>query len=366
MTTGFVLYAPNVHTGGGFVLLHSLLKAWPAMLPLTVFLDARARTRIEVPPNTAIFWVRPTLGSRLKAEFALHRVADSGCTVLCFHDLPPLLPSVAHVMVFQQNKIHFGLQTLAPFSFRTRLRLTVERCMSWMFRHRVAEYVVQTPSMRRALIRWHGTDQCGRLPLVRILPFVEATHAEPRGTTDLPDWDFVYVADGEAHKNHLNLFAAWRLLAQDGLRPSLALTLSPRDTVLKGQMRAQAAEGGLRIEDLGQLSHAAVLALYSSTRAMIFPSISESFGLPLVEATRTGLPILASEMDFVRDVCTPAQTFDPASPVSIARAVKRFLAWPEPPLQLLSPQQFWKELLQPPPVQGERVLGMVDTDDHAR
>ena len=93
------------------------------------------------------------------------------------------------------------------------------------------------------------------------------------------------------------------------------------------------------------MPHADVLVLYATAKAMIFPSTSESFGLPLVEATQLGLPILAPELDYVRDVCSPAHTFDPASPVSIARAVKRFLAVPEPVLQLRSPQDFWKELL---------------------
>ncbi|MGO7969159.1 hypothetical protein ACC720_38425, partial [Rhizobium ruizarguesonis] len=33
------------------------------------------------------------------------------------------------------------------------------------------------------------------------------------------------VASGEAHKNHINLLEAWRILAEYGHRPSLALTL---------------------------------------------------------------------------------------------------------------------------------------------
>ena len=78
---------------------------------------------------------------------------------------------------------------------------------------------------------------------------------------------------------------------------------------------------------------------------MIFPSTSESFGLPLVEAAHLGLPILAPELDYVRDVCSPVQTFDPTSPLSIARAVKRFLKVPEPELSLRSQQEFWDELL---------------------
>jgi hypothetical protein len=58
-----------------------------------------------------------------------------------------------------------------------------------------------------------------------------------------------------------------------------------------------------------------------------------------------GLPILAPELDYVRDVCVPIQTFDPHSPVSIARAVKRFLGQPDPTVELSTPAEFWHALL---------------------
>ena len=44
-------------------------------------------------------------------------------------------------------------------------------------------------------------------------------------------------------------------------------------------------------------------------------------GMSGLEAARAGLPIVAAERDYVRDIVTPAETFDPGSPVSIARAV---------------------------------------------
>ncbi len=160
------------------------------------------------------------------------------------------------------------------------------------------------------------------------------------------EWDFVYVADGEAHKNHRNLLQAWQLLAQDNLKPSLALTLSSRDAGLKQEVALATEQIGRHIRDLGQMPRAEVLGLYANARALIFPSTSESFGLPLIEASYLGLPIIASELDYVRDVCVPADTFDPHSPVSIARAVKRFLGCPEPTVILRTPAEFWAELLQ--------------------
>ncbi len=345
VTQGFVLYAPNVHTGGGFVLLRALLVTWPPTFPLTAFLDSRARDRLLLPHGVIVSWVDATVSSRLEAELRLREATSTGGSVLCFHGLPPLLPSAASVFVFLQNRLYLGQIAWSQFSLKTRLRLVFERFLGRVLRHRVVEYIVQTPSMQRAVLQWYGARAPGQPPAVRVLPFVDALQNPPEHKGRAPDWDFVYVADGEAHKNHRILLAAWQLLAQDGLHPSLALTLSPRDVTLKRELETLAIDAGLRIKDLGQMPHENVLSLYSTAKAMIFPSTSESFGLPLIEAAHMGLPILASELDYVRDVCSPVQTFDPTSPVSIARAVKRFLALPEPVLQLRSPQEFWRELL---------------------
>ena len=345
MSKSLVLYAPNVHSGGGFVLLDALMKAWQEPMPLTAFLDARARENISVPKGARVIWVAANAGSRLKAEFGLRKAAGPESVVLCFHGLPPVLPIQAYVIVFQQNRNYLGLNSLNQFALKTRLRLIFERFVSQVFRHRVAEYIVQTPSMQRAVSQWYGVRTSSQAPVIKVLPFINTLPCPIERDGLTPAWDFVYVADGEAHKNHRVLLTAWQLLAQDGLHPSLALTLSPRDTVLRKEVAALIDKAGLRIKDLGQMPHENVLSLYATAKAMIFPSTSESFGLPLIEATNAGLPILASELDYVRDVCSPVETFDPTSPVSVARAVKRFLAVPEPVLQLRSPHDFLCELL---------------------
>lgn len=339
-----VLYAPNVHTGGGLVLLQALLAAWPESVQLTVFLDTRARSQLNVPRNSLVYWVTASVGSRLQAEFQLRSVSSCTTTVLCFHGLPPLLSSAAYIVVFQQNRNYLGLNSLSQFALRTRTRLLFERLVSRVFRRRVAEYFVQTPSMRQALKQWYGPSR-EPFPRIRILPFINTSCPLFGVGNTVARWDFVYVADGEVHKNHRMLFAAWQLLADDGLRPSLALTLGPQDEVLKAELAAWKKKVGLQITDLGRLPHESVLSLYATAAAMIFPSTSESFGLPLLEATKAGLPILASELDYVRDVCRPVETFDPTSAVSIARAVKRFLAVPQSALLLRSPEEFWHELL---------------------
>jgi glycosyltransferase involved in cell wall biosynthesis len=124
----------------------------------------------------------------------------------------------------------------------------------------------------------------------------------------------------------------------------LALTLGARDHTLLAEVEALRARTGIDLHNLGAGSHEQVLALVAASRALIYPSLGESFGLPLIEATQLGRPIVAAERDYVRDVCEPTQTFDPESPTSIARAVRRFLEQPEPLTAIRDPAALWAAL----------------------
>jgi glycosyltransferase involved in cell wall biosynthesis len=348
MKNKLVLYAPNVHTGGGLVLLQSLLTNWNQDdIELVATLDSRARGVLMLSEGVSVKWVEATPASRLNAEFDLYLQGRKGdVVVLCFHGLPPIFPNRGKIIVFQQNRNYLGLNPQKNFSWRTRLRLILERLIAKLFRHRVSIYIVQSPSMKRELIAWYRRGlRSDYSPNVHLMPFMadQISTSERKGADS--KFDFIYVADGEAHKNHRMLLRAWALLAEEGFRPTLALTLTSRDSNLRKEVELAAGKNNLRVTDLGHLPHNSVLALYKNAKALIFPSTSESLGLPLIEASRMGLPILAGELDFVRDVCTPCETFDTGSHVSIARAVKRFLGCCESPISPCSPTMFWNEFL---------------------
>lgn len=199
------------------------------------------------------------------------------------------------------------------------------------------EFIVQTPTMKRLL------EEKTDAP-VRMLPFAPEPESYSRRATKPrsgQEVDFVYVATGEPHKNHRRLLEAWKLLAEEGHFPSLLLTLSEaRFPALCAEIDNLSGKYGLKIRSRGELPPEAAKALYREAGAAIYPSAFESFGLPLIEARQAGLPVLAAERDYVRDAIDPEQTFDPESPVSIARAVKRFMGAEEPPLPLLDAGAF--------------------------
>lgn len=335
------IHATNVHQGGGRSLLEALLKALDDSVEYVLSLDDRMPISVGLAHNIQIKRVKPTVGHRLEAERWLSRRVAPEDVVLCFGNLPPLFKLRGHTSVFVQNRYLIDVVDLSGFPFKVRLRLAIERLwLSWKMSN-ANEFIVQTPAMKRLL----NVKTMGKVP-VRVFPFV----AEPNGysrNVSQPvaqngnDYDFVYVASGEPHKNHLRLVEAWCLLAGEGLLPSLCLTLDEaRFAGLCREIEVVRQRYGLKIVNVGQLSHQDVLALYKNTGALIYPSAFESFGLPLIEARQANLPVLASELDFVRDVLDPEQTFDPESPISIARAVKRYLGIGEQPLPLLDAAGF--------------------------
>lgn len=332
-----IIHAPNVHHGGGLTLLKSLLLA-PNFSARFAQLDRRAQERLKLPTETLIHYVSRTVSSRLCAEWRLWRLTKVNDVVLCFHGLPPLFPLRGHVVVFLQNRILVTRNAITGYPIRTKIRLQIERWILRTFSGHADKFIVQTPSMARDTRMTLGSD----IDVV-VLPYTGSMNIE--SVTPHAKYDFVYVASDEYHKNHATLLEAWRLLADAGHKPSLALTV-PTQSRLADEIEALKKLHGLNISNLGKLQGDGIQRLYSGASALIFPSISESLGLPLIEAAGHGLPILAPEMDYVRDVVDPAQTFDPHSPVSIARAVRRFLGKPEPILTMRMPEDFLAEVLK--------------------
>ena len=68
-------------------------------------------------------------------------------------------------------------------------------------------------------------------------------------------------------------------------------------------------------------------ALYETHDVLLFPSLIEAFGLPLVEAMVMNMPIVASDLDWAREVCGPAALYrDPNDPEGWVGALEEIRA----------------------------------------
>lgn len=346
MESRLYIHATNVHQGGGKSLLLSLVNSLPSGLVILVS-DSRMVLPAKVHEHLQIIKVKPTMSQRVKAEIWLAKNVRPQDVVLCFGNLPPLFKSKGHCVVFMQNRYLIDDISSSRLSLKAMLRINIERFWLTQKLRNVDEFAVQTQTMSALLQK-----KIGRRIRTHILPFVENRQGYSRNASLLEsrekkDFDFIYVASGEPHKNHQCLLDAWSLLAKEGLFPSLCLTLNERDF---GKICTEIDEKNknynLKVINVGALSHKEVLMYYVNAGALIYPSKFESYGLPLIEARQADLPILAGELDYVRDVVDPEQTFDPESPTSIARAVKRFMGVNEAELPLLDASNFVKKILE--------------------
>ncbi len=129
-----------------------------------------------------------------------------------------------------------------------------------------------------------------------------------------------YPANRWPHKNHDRLFAALELIRMRSPGIRLVLTGSGHDPV---QLPAN-------VESLGRVSAERVAELYRSASALVFPSLYEGFGLPVLEAMSSGCPVACSRTASLPEVAgDAAELFDPLDADSIAAAVLRVLESPE-------------------------------------
>jgi glycosyltransferase involved in cell wall biosynthesis len=94
----------------------------------------------------------------------------------------------------------------------------------------------------------------------------------------------------------------------------------------------EAAKRGLasRVRELGLVSDEDLVALLNEATALVFPSLYEGFGLPVVEAFACGTPVIASNAASIPEVAGDAGLlFDPGEPAALTDHLRALLGSPE-------------------------------------
>jgi len=151
--------------------------------------------------------------------------------------------------------------------------------------------------------------------------------AAARARYGLPPEYLFYPASTWPHKNHLKLLEALdRLRREEQLTPSLVLTGFSREARSQVEDRLRELELKDQVYLLGHIPQAEMPLLYRMATALVFPSLFEGFGIPLVEAMSTGLPIVCADRTAVPEIAGPAGLyFDPQDPDDMARKIATVL-----------------------------------------
>jgi len=138
----------------------------------------------------------------------------------------------------------------------------------------------------------------------------------------------LYVGRPNPHKNLDRLIEAFSTLKQD--LPDLQLVLAGKQDTLFRRHASRIQHLGIPdIHFTGRVSDSQLRWLYEHTAAYVFPSLSEGFGLPGLEAMAHGAPVVSSNATCLPEIYgDAARYFDPTDVDDMAQAIKTVLAKP--------------------------------------
>lgn len=238
--------------------------------------------------------------------------------IFCFGNVPPpsKLKNVTVYILF-----HNALILTTKYSFYSKLAqfsFFAKRLYIRYLNHSSYTWIVQTEHMAALLSRVLNVNKSG----IKILPFYAGNRFKDTNRK-LPENNdnFLYVADGVKQKNHFLLLKAWEWLFINYHEPIvLHLTISPEFDTLISQIEDM-QKRGVRIINHGQCNYEEIKFLYTTCNYFVMPSLSESFGLPLIESAEAGCEIIASDLEYVYDVVIPMATFDPNNIDNMAQTI---------------------------------------------
>jgi GT2 family glycosyltransferase/glycosyltransferase involved in cell wall biosynthesis len=162
------------------------------------------------------------------------------------------------------------------------------------------------------------------IPAQNRLPPTKPESVPPAGTPEGPF--FFYPANFWPHKNHETLLVAYRQYAHAaGSRAWPLVFTGQPDARMKLLEELRGGLGlGSSVIFMGHLDDASFAAVWARAGALVFPSLHEGFGIPLLEAMRFGVPILTANTTSLPEVAGDACVFvDPTDPRLIADALRR-------------------------------------------
>jgi glycosyltransferase involved in cell wall biosynthesis len=134
----------------------------------------------------------------------------------------------------------------------------------------------------------------------------------------------LFVSSLWPYKNCDGLLRAWALVRDKLAGRQLAIVGAGRDEKYTASLRSLAAElgiaddvvfvGGVRLEE--------TVDFYRAADVFVYPSLNETFGLPILEAMASGCPVVTSDSSAMPETAGGAAVLaDPSEPASIARAI---------------------------------------------
>lgn len=150
---------------------------------------------------------------------------------------------------------------------------------------------------------------------------------KPEQVKSLSGKDFIfYIGRPLPHKNLERLVDAFSLLSKE--KPDLVLALVGKTDLNFQRIENIVKKKGVKnVVFTGFVSEGQLKWMYQNCRAYVFPSLSEGFGLPALEAMAHGAPVVSSNGTCLPEIYgEAAKYFDPLNIDDMAKAINEVIS----------------------------------------
>lgn len=233
---------------------------------------------------------------------------------------------IAPVLTFGKTKIITTVHDLAAFRFPEscqKSNLIIQKLLFSLSLKRSEVILPVSSYIKNELIERYSFLQKKSLHVV---------------TNAGPDWEMpvsekrperenylLCVGNIEPRKNLVRLLNAFELVNDPELKLVLVGPKGWKNTAFFDALESSSKKDGIEIQ--GYVTEQQLKFHYLHCKALVYPSLYEGFGIPVLEAFSMNCPVLTSKGTVMEEVAGDAAVyFDPYSPESIASAINTFLS----------------------------------------
>lgn len=306
-----LLDAIYINNSGGKVLLDYLIAELEKTdKEIFYLLDDRIQNEgLKVKPTNHVIYLRSSLMKR-RSFYKSNKNRFS--TILCFGNLPPNIRTSAKVYTYFHQLLFLDLPRDLPF-IQKKIYYLKTRILN-AFKGNTDYWLVQTDLVKEKLSGKYNIPKSAVIEMPFYPPFDSHMVLPKR------EYQYIYVSNVTVHKNHERLIEAFTKFYDLHKKGKLVLTI-PADSHEILTLINDKRNEGYPIENIGFVERQKLQKLYAESEYHVFPSLTESFGLGIIEAIENNCKIIASDLPYTYAVCKPSIVFNPYNVNSITEAL---------------------------------------------
>lgn len=305
-----------INEGGGKILLDYLIeKLEETDTPVIYLLDERVRNKM--PFIKSINRVEFLPASIFKRHLFYKRNSKNISKVFCFGNVPPTLQLQCQVFTYFHNLIL--LEVSKEYSLLKKVKFNLKRKVLKYFDDNTNFWFVQSELIKGKLqIKINIKPE-----KISVLPFY-LQFEKIKIKVVREKYTYIYVSNGMTHKNHIRLINVFCEFYDRLKKGKLILTINTDYPIIL-KMINDKIKKGYPIENIGFVDRDTLQESYLKAEFLIFPSLTESFGLGLIEAVECGCKVIGGNLPYTYEICEPSIVFNPQDDESFMQAFESSL-----------------------------------------